>query len=159
MTTTNTTKVTVPDVDGIPVATTKSSVTNIDEPNTLTLSTLLDRYNTEPLIYTYHVDGLGSFEVVKKSKRDIFRIMDRYTSTSKLTNNFDLMCDLIYSCVPFFTDSKKYLHDLNVSTPIEVVGKLLRGAEIEKLSSFIMNECNSISDSLYTVTEGEEIKN
>ena len=126
----------------------------------LTLETLLDRKSKQDKmgLATFNIDSLNaSIEIVKIKTRKLCEIMDKYNvEQDKVTSSYDMMCELIYKCVPML-QSKDLKETLNVPTPYEVVGELFDFDEMGQITDYIM-ELHGVSDKKQTPIDNE-IKN
>lgn len=126
----------------------------------LTLEALLDRKSKQDKmgLATFNVASLNAdIEIVKIKTRKLCEIMDKYdVEHDKVTSSYDMMCEVIYKCVPIL-QSKDLKEKLNVPTPYEVVGELFEFSEIQQIANYIM-ELHGITDENQTHIDNE-IKN
>ena len=128
----------------------------------LTLENLLDRKSKQDKmgLATLDVASLGATVPILKIKtRKVFEITDKYGLTQDTFNsisNYDMMCELIYKCVPIL-QAKELKEQLGVPTPYEVVGELFDFAEMQKITEYIM-ELHGLTDKESTPVD-DEIKN
>lgn len=126
----------------------------------LTFDELLDRKSKQDKIglATMNLEGVGKLGVIKIKTRDVCKIMDKYniSEDGNITDNFDMMCELIYKSVPTLK-IQNAKEQLGVATPYEIVGELFSFGEISKIATFIM-ELHGLNDNKNSVVN-EEIKN